>query len=306
MTIRKDLDETQDCWSDWLLHRRFGGNDDYRPVLQKLVEKIRDRVLDGARLAPGMTLLDVGAGDGLISFGALQRVDQPFTVIVSDISGPLLAHAERVSEELGLRKYCSFVQTSADDLAGIADNAVDVLTVRAVLAYVQDKASALKSFLRVLRPGGRISLCEPIHQDAAIQLAALTNVLGHQPENLSTPYLKLIQRYRALQLPSDLSGIRDSSITNFSERDLIQLFRAAGFVDIHMELHVDVKESSPMSWSTFIDTAPLPGTPSLREIFDEHFTVAERTLLETGMKRDVETGTLTGQTVVVYLTAEKR
>src|SRR6266567_2260602 len=34
---------------------------------------IRDRVLDGARLRPGDTLLDVGAGDGLIAFGALEQ-----------------------------------------------------------------------------------------------------------------------------------------------------------------------------------------------------------------------------------------
>jgi cyclopropane fatty-acyl-phospholipid synthase-like methyltransferase len=73
-----------DVWSAWLLHRRFGGDAEFRTLFQSLVEEFRDRVLDGARLALGLTLLDVGAGDGLISLGALQRVAQSFSVIVSD------------------------------------------------------------------------------------------------------------------------------------------------------------------------------------------------------------------------------
>jgi hypothetical protein len=36
-------------------------------------------VLDKAHLAPGETLLDVGTGDGLIAFGALDRLGPPAT-----------------------------------------------------------------------------------------------------------------------------------------------------------------------------------------------------------------------------------
>ena len=34
---------------------------------------VRDKVLDRADLRPGETLLDVGCGNGLIGFGALER-----------------------------------------------------------------------------------------------------------------------------------------------------------------------------------------------------------------------------------------
>jgi SAM-dependent methyltransferase len=45
----------------------------------------------------------------------------------------------------------------------VDDAAVDVVTTRSVLIYVKDKAGALREFQRVLRPGGRISLYEPIN-----------------------------------------------------------------------------------------------------------------------------------------------
>jgi len=58
----------------------------------------RDRVLDQAGLAAGETLLDVGCGDGLIGFGALDR--GAGLVIFSDISQDLLAQCRRLAGEL--------------------------------------------------------------------------------------------------------------------------------------------------------------------------------------------------------------
>ena len=45
----------------------------------------------------------------------------------------------------------------------MADGSVDVVTTRSVLIYVKDKAAALREFYRVLKPGGRVSLFEPIN-----------------------------------------------------------------------------------------------------------------------------------------------
>jgi ubiquinone/menaquinone biosynthesis C-methylase UbiE len=294
-----------DCWSDWLLRGRHGGDATYEPIMREEVAQIRNRVLEGARLSSGMTLLDVGAGEGLIAFAALHRTTQPFSVILADISGPLLNHAERIATSLGVRDHCSFVRTTAETLEGITDESVDVLTSRAVLAYVQDKASAASNFYRVLRPGGRLSLGEPVAQDAALQLTALTSVLRSEPVNSNTPYLRVLQRCRALQLPSNLADVRTHPFTNYTERDLLQLFRKAGFVNLHMELHVDVKAGAAMPWSTFLAISPRPGAPCLRDIFEQHLTRAEAGILERRMRADVEGGKLVSQNTTVYLTAEK-
>lgn len=59
---------------------------------------------------------------------------------------------------------CRFVRAPADDLAALAPGSVDVVTTSSVLIYVQAKQQALHEFFRVLRPGGWLSLFEPINR----------------------------------------------------------------------------------------------------------------------------------------------
>ncbi|MDP9285207.1 MAG: class I SAM-dependent methyltransferase [Actinomycetota bacterium] len=63
----------RDRWAEWILERRFGGSEQSAPMFDALA-KVRDRVLERAEIQPGETVLDVGCGDGLIAFGALERV----------------------------------------------------------------------------------------------------------------------------------------------------------------------------------------------------------------------------------------
>jgi len=46
--------------------------------VQAVIEGIRDRVLDAARLRPEMILADIGAGDSLVAFGAIARMNNVF------------------------------------------------------------------------------------------------------------------------------------------------------------------------------------------------------------------------------------
>jgi hypothetical protein len=66
----KEMAEDLDKWASWLLHRRDGDDPDQKQKALEHLIPIRDPVLDNARLVPGQTLLDLGAGDGLIGFGA--------------------------------------------------------------------------------------------------------------------------------------------------------------------------------------------------------------------------------------------
>ena len=58
------------------------------------------------------------------------------------------------------------MQAAAEDLAPIADESVDVVTTRSVVIYVTEKQRAFDEFHRVLRPGGRLSMFEPINSFA--------------------------------------------------------------------------------------------------------------------------------------------
>ncbi len=123
-----------------------------------------DRVLDRAELQQGHTLLDVGAGDGLIGFGAVERVGPRGEVIFSDVSADLVDVCRSVANDLRVAERCRFVVAGAEDLAAIRDGSVNAVTTRTVLIYLPNKPRAVAEFFRALRPGGRISLYEPINR----------------------------------------------------------------------------------------------------------------------------------------------
>jgi ubiquinone/menaquinone biosynthesis C-methylase UbiE len=269
------------------------------------VEQIRDRVLDGAGSFEGKTLIDVGAGDGTITFGAFERAGGSMLAILVDISKPLLQHAEQRAAELGLRDRCTFLETSAERLDGVADASADVLTTRAVLAYVPDKAAAIANFMRVLKPGGRVSIAEPIYRDDAVHLAEFSNLLpSSTPETIPEP-VRLLHRCRCAQLPHTVEEIQNNPLTNFSERNLAVFFQSAGFDFIHLEFHIDIQAQTPTPWETFIDMAPRPGAPSLREAMTTHLSLHERRQLENALRPMVESGKFKNRNTTAYLTASK-
>src|SRR5580704_12774286 len=87
----------EDVWSEWLLHRRHADDSDYGEVVQTTVEGYAKRVLDGARLVPGSILVDIGSGEGLIPFRAIERVGPTLRVILTDVSAPMLRYAQSVA-----------------------------------------------------------------------------------------------------------------------------------------------------------------------------------------------------------------
>jgi arsenite methyltransferase len=154
----------KDQWFEWLLHRRFGGDEQAMNEAMAMLVPIRDRVLDNARLEAGSVVLDVGTGDGLIAFGALERVGKSGRVIFCDISEDLVAHCQTLAREMGVSERCEFVVAPAEDLRATASGSVDAVTVRSVLIYVKDKLAAFREFFRVLKTGGTVSLFEPVNR----------------------------------------------------------------------------------------------------------------------------------------------
>jgi len=139
-------DPELDKWAAWLLHRRDADDPEQRARTLEHLLPIRDRVLDGARIRPGDVVLDVGSGDGLIAFGALDRVGSDGRVVASDLSADLVDASRSIAEELGASDRVSFVVARAEDLEPIKSASVDVVTTRSVLIYVHDKEAAFRAF----------------------------------------------------------------------------------------------------------------------------------------------------------------
>jgi len=294
-----------DLWSEWLLHRRFADNPSYADQVRLVVQGYIDRVLDHAHLSPDSRILDVGAGEGTVGFRALERFGRGLHVTMTDISQAMLEFAQGEAKEKNVLHQCSFVQTSADALSEIPDASQDALTTRSVLAYVKDKRSAFRAFHHVLKPGGRISLAEPIFQDEAFDTVILKNRVDAQVDGAHDRGLDLLHRWKASQFPDTPEKIAQSPIANFSERDLIRLAVGEGFTDIHMELHVDVMPSIIKSWDVFIGASPHPWAPSLKTIMEEQFTQEEAEHFEAMVRPSIEAGHPVSIDRMAYLSAQK-
>jgi arsenite methyltransferase len=293
-----------DEWSDWLLHTRHADDPEHERALHAELEQYADRVLDGARLAPGMTLADVGSGDGLVAFRAIDRIGSSLRVLLTDISAPLLRHSEALAVERAVRDQCTFIQCSAEALKDIDDTSVDAVTTRAVLAYVPDKIAALREFHRILRPGGRISIAEPIFRDDAFEASSLKKFADSLPPE-EDRFFRLLHRWKAAQFPDTEEKISGSPIANYSERDLVRFALDTGFAEIHMELHIDVRPSMVTSWEGLLGSSPHPGAPPLGVIFSEQFTAEDREFFEQIFRPRVEARQLVTVDRTAYLTATK-
>ncbi|HEX6490296.1 MAG TPA: class I SAM-dependent methyltransferase [Gaiellaceae bacterium] len=124
--------QIRDQWAQWLLSTRDGGDPRERQQTLEQLAPVRERVLDNGELAPGDTLLDVGCGDGMIAFAALDRIGPNGRVVFADVSQDLLDHCRALAAELGLLERCEFVRASADRLP-LEQDSVDVVTTRSVL-----------------------------------------------------------------------------------------------------------------------------------------------------------------------------
>ncbi len=296
-----------DLWIDWLLKGRHSEkNMRYMRHSQAQVESYADRVLHQAKLQQNYTMVDVGAGEGLVSFKAIDQIGPTLRVILTDISQPLLRHAEKLANERGIADQCTFLQCSAHQLEAIASASVDVVITRAALAYVQDKQTSFQEFFRILKPGGRISLGEPVFRDDAIMASVMRTLMESQIAAAGSPdpFTRLTHIWRSSQFPDTQQKIAENALTNYTERDFIQWAMACGFKDIHMELHIDVKPSF-IDWDTFLEISPHPYAPTLQTIMNEKFTAEERQLFEQVMKPIIESDSSTSNYRVAYLSARK-
>jgi arsenite methyltransferase len=269
----------RDIWAEWLAVYRFGGDAAERERMLEHTSVFRKRVLDGAGLARGETVLDVGCGEGLIGFGALER--GAGHVVFSDISQDLLDFCRETAESLGLADRSSFVRAAADDLAGVADESVDVVTTRSVLIYVADKTRAFEEFKRVLRPGGRLSLFEPINSFRIDEKRE--GFWGYPADGVADLAARVTAVFDEIQPPTD-------PMLDFDERDLLGLAEAAGFFPVELDYRAEVRPSDVVAWDAFVNTSGNPLIPTIGDAIERALEPAERERFVAHLRPLVEDG----------------
>src|SRR6516165_7286983 len=115
---------------------------------------ITERLFRAAGIGPGMSVLDVGSGNGDVSFLAAELVLSSGRVIGFDRDPRQVTVASaRVTDAVTV----SFVEATVDDPP---EGEFDALVGRMILMYQPDLIAAVSSLLRRLRPGGVVAFVE--------------------------------------------------------------------------------------------------------------------------------------------------
>lgn len=108
---------------------------------------------------PGQTILDIAGGTGDLAARFSKLVGPEGKVILADINAAMLEVGRDRLIDKGATGNIEVVQADAQALP-FEDNSIDCITIAFGLRNVTDKDIALRSMLRVLRPGGRLLVLE--------------------------------------------------------------------------------------------------------------------------------------------------
>jgi ubiquinone/menaquinone biosynthesis C-methylase UbiE len=106
-------------------------------------------------LEPGMSVADVGAGNGQLTVALARAVGSSGRVYSNDLD------LEQVRATVAAARLANvtFVQSKVDD-ASLPDNCCEAIVVRRVYHHLSDPAAINASLLRSLRPGGVLAVID--------------------------------------------------------------------------------------------------------------------------------------------------
>jgi demethylmenaquinone methyltransferase / 2-methoxy-6-polyprenyl-1,4-benzoquinol methylase len=115
--------------------------------------------IDMSGVRPGNKVLDLAGGTGDLTKKFSKIVGPQGKVVLADINSSMLEVGRERLTNQGYVGNIEYVQANAQYLP-FADNTFDVITIAFGLRNVTDKDEALRSMLRVLKPGGRLLVLE--------------------------------------------------------------------------------------------------------------------------------------------------
>jgi demethylmenaquinone methyltransferase/2-methoxy-6-polyprenyl-1,4-benzoquinol methylase len=152
----------------------------------------RRHALQMAGLKPGMQVIDVGTGTGLVAREAAQLVGTAGQVLAVDPCEAMIAQAR---EAPGIR----WATGSAESIPA-PDASADFLCMGYALRHISDLSVAFAEFRRVLRPGGQLCLLEITCPESGWQRALLKAYMRAWVPLVTrllarTPDMPLLMRY---------------------------------------------------------------------------------------------------------------
>jgi demethylmenaquinone methyltransferase/2-methoxy-6-polyprenyl-1,4-benzoquinol methylase len=115
--------------------------------------------INASNIKPGSKVLDIAAGTGDLTILISKRVGPQGSVILSDINEQMLQAGRARLARADIPDNVQFVRADAEDLQ-FEDNTFDSVTIGYGIRNFTDKMQALREILRVLKPGGQLTIVE--------------------------------------------------------------------------------------------------------------------------------------------------
>ena len=113
-----------------------------------------DKLVDHAKIKPSNKVLDIATGTGAVAIAAAQCLSNGGRIQAIDLSENMIHQAQQNLKKTGLDNV-DFHIMDAENLE-FKSNYFDVITCSYGLFFMPDMSAALKSWLRVLKPGGKV------------------------------------------------------------------------------------------------------------------------------------------------------
>ena len=132
---------------------------DSRPVPQQISQGVVPAILARVAPSPDATVLDFGAGTGLLAAGLAPHVAHLHAVDISESMLAQLAAKEGLRGKVTVHRH--------DLLRGPLDARVDLAVSAMAMHHVADTAALLRALFAQLRPGGRVALADLDAEDGS-------------------------------------------------------------------------------------------------------------------------------------------
>jgi len=132
------------------------------------------KLLLRSKIGDSNRILDIGSGTGFLS---IMLADMGYHVTGIDLSEQMISQASNKAKQKGLD--IRFLHGDAEDLNFIEENSYDAIVNRAVLWTLPNPDVAVRDWMRVLKPGGK--LCFFLHEPQS----GTKNTLLKEIQNLS-------------------------------------------------------------------------------------------------------------------------
>jgi SAM-dependent methyltransferase len=157
------------------------------------------------RLGRPLRLLDLGAGNGWLSYRVALRGHSAVALDIRDDGVDGLGAAQPLLQRAGGRMWTA---VAPFDAIPEADASFDIAVFNASLHYATDLAAVLKEAARVVRPGGRLAILDsPFYRREADGLAMVAEKAADAPRRfgaragtlMALPFIEFLTRERLAQ-----------------------------------------------------------------------------------------------------------